>query len=455
MLPFVCILALVFGCSGEARSSRGIQVVLITLDTLRFDSFAGSNGRASVMPEVARWAEDATVFERFYAASASTQPSHASMFTGLHPWQHGMSRNGLQLIADHATVAERLRAAGFSTTAVVSSFPVSQRFGFAQGFDYYDDAFEAGTLRPGEWLKATREMGESEKAVKGEPFYSLGDTVTDKAIARIDAATGDRRFFWFHYFDPHSPYGDTGEDGEISPRDVLSVAKAGDDPTPALQRARRLYDADVAYLDRALGRLLRRIEEDAEDLETHVLLVADHGESFGEDGSVAHGRRLIASQIHVPCVLRSPKLEVGVRRDIAGSIDIAATLLSLAGVEVPEAGSGLGNGRDLTRPASERQRAFGMRRTYDKPFRDVRLDGSVHVLDDHLFFFVDAQGRIVRGNSKRVDPPSGPGPTIGDEQLERLRKLFAGFEEELARNGVEDRGDPAVEEGLRALGYLG
>ncbi len=437
----------------SACSPRQVRIVLITLDTLRYDSLAGSAQWPSTMPHLVRWAEEATLFERFFSATASTQPSHASMFTGLHPWQHGVSRNGLRLADEHQTVAETLRAAGFSTAAVVASFPLSRRFGFARGFDRFDDDFDAGKLSPGEWLRASRRVaveGSQPEAQLDDPFYSLADRVTERALGEIAAATGQRQFFWFHYFDPHSPYGDTGDGATTRPAEALRLARAGEDPAPAVRRARLLYDADVAFLDRALGRLLEGLEQGAAAYETHILLVSDHGESFGEEGSMAHGRRLIPSQIHVPCIIRSSRLDAGVRQDVAGSVDIAATLLSLAGLE-----TATGAARDLTASVPHRSRAVGMRRTYEEPFHDVRLDGSVHILDDHQFFLVAEDGGIYRGNSARVDPPTLPPAGLADDQARQLRAVFDGFEQELTASKAEKIEDPEVEEKLRALGYVG
>lgn len=437
----LAILALgLTGCFEDSRR-KGQRLVLITLDTLRYDSFAGAGDKPSTMPRLKRWAAEATVFERFYTATAATQPSHASMLTGLQPWQHGVTGNRLRLAEHHVTVAERLQEAGFATAAVVASLPVSRRFGFAQGFDHFSDELVTG--------EAPR--GEGEEHLE-EAFYSLADVVTDRALAQLDASTGRRQFFWFHYFDPHSPYGDTAGGSTIQPREVLELARAGKETGEVVSRAHRLYDADVAYLDDALSRLLERFEADSTDFETHVVITADHGESFGEDGSIAHGRRLIPSQLHVPCLIRSPRLAAGLRRDVAGSIDIAATLLALADLEeMPEPARPL-KSRDLSRP-DPRSRAFGMRRTWDKPHRDVRLDGTIHLLDSHLFFMVDEAGELHRGNGERL---LASGSTIlPDEEAQNLRQLFAAFEEILRNSAAESDDEPEIIEALRSLGYVG
>ena len=425
-----------------------VRLVLISLDTLRWDSFAGEGDRPTAMPRLAAWAAGGAVFQRFFAAAPSTQPSHASMLTGLHPWQHGVSKNGIRLADERDTVVEKLRAAGFSTSAVVASFPVSRSFGFAQGFDEFDDTFETGKVDSAYWRDAARSAGKKELAEQ-EPFYSLSESVAGRAVARIDAATADRQFFWFHFFDPHSPYGDAAGKNETSPNVVRQAVKAGKDPEPSLRLARRLYDADIGVLDEALERLLQRLAADEGRFETHVVVVSDHGEAFGEEGAVSHSRYLTYELVRVPLIVRSPRVAAGARSDVAGSVDVAPTLLALAGVEgeVP--------GRSLLTPPPEPTRALGMRREFPRPQKDLWIDGE-HELPRRLFFQVDENGRFFRGNAKDLAPPPGE-KKVSRQEGRDLRKLFKTLEKELreAQKSAATLDDPETRKKLKALGYAG
>ncbi len=436
-----CLVALAATACRPAEPSR-VRVVLITLDTLRYDSFAGSDQRASTMPRLQEWSRQAAIFDRFYSATSTTQPSHASKLTGLHPWQHGVARNGQNLGPDKVSVVETLRDAGFATAAVVASFPVSRAFGFDQGFDTFDDEFGRGRL--GGWVGG-EDQGEAAK----RPFYSLAERVTERAIAQVDRAVGDRQFFWFHYFDPHDPYGNTAGGELKGPVPLLRRAGRGEDVSEGVRRARELYDQDVAFLDRWLAELLARLEDDAKRFETHVVVVSDHGESFGEDGSLAHGTRLTRGQIHVPCLIRSPRLEPGHRQDIAGSVDIAATLLSLAGVdaELPQA-------RDLTAPAERPPRTFGMRRVHAQGARFQRLDGKRYAIDEPWFYAVLEDGVLYKGNSGRLDVPAAELAARSEGFEGRLKSLFRTFEETLEGSFQEVRLDQETFETLKALGYV-
>ncbi len=199
VLPLLASIA-VLGCPIDQKNPKSQRIVLITLDTLRYDA-AFTEQAETTMPNLRSWAKSATVFERFYSASASTQPSHASILTGLHPWEHGVTTNGTNLSTDFPTVPEKLQAAGFSTTAIVASFPLAARFGFNRGFDHFDDSFNEGIVR-GEWLRAAPDFSESNPP---PPFYSLSESIEHRALESLHAPAKDRQFFWFHFLTPTAP----------------------------------------------------------------------------------------------------------------------------------------------------------------------------------------------------------------------------------------------------------
>jgi arylsulfatase A-like enzyme len=361
------------------------------------------------------------------------------MLTSLHPWQHGIHRNGLILDQKHDTVAERLRAAGFHTAAVIASYPLSKDFGFDQGFDSYRQDFESGTVTS-DWLGA-----KSGEVSPGSAFYSRADRVVEKMWLEMEKAPeGKPQFLWTHFFDPHDPYGESTGENLIGPMSALQVAKKGGDPMPLVKRARRLYDADVRFLDSALAKLLERIEAETDDYETHVLIASDHGESFGEDGSMGHGSRLTSGQIHVPCLLKSQSLEPGVRSDIAGSIDIGRTIMSLAGLEVVSP-----HGRNLADPAGTRSQAFGMRRMYGAKATFPRLDGKAHPVAGELYYAVFRDGFINRGNRDQTLAP------ISDLiRADQLTGLFDTFSSEMSGIQPDEIQNSEARAKLRALGYL-
>lgn len=418
---------------------RKLRVVLVTLDTVRYDAFE-SGDRSTSLPNTMAYASQGSVFTRAYAASNVTQPTHASLFTSLHPWEHGVTRNGMVLGDEFETVAEVLHAAGFATGAVVASFPLRAGFGFAQGFDSYREVF-------GRELVAGMRHWEGVEVPAGA-FYSLADEVTEEALALLDDLGGNRQFFWFHFFDAHDPYGDTtGE--SLGLRSIYEARSEGDDRFhEALRQAAHLYRADLASLDQALGRLFERLESDAERIETHVVVTADHGENLGEHGHVGHGYCLEPQEIQVPLFIVSPRVPVGARVDVAGSIDVRPTLLSLAGVPV-----GGGRGRDLTLPApTGGDVAFGMQRSSPQLALGMPAGDSREERDPERFFAA-RRGAVYAGYAdelERVDGDRGEPPEPLARQLRILFRRFESSARDVSAGAVQDE---ETLEALQALGY--
>ncbi len=433
-LVAVLLGALGFGgpaCSGG--EAPRLRVVLVTLDTLRSDAFAEGEAGASELPQLAAYARGGAVFTRAYSASNATQPTHASLFTGLHPWEHGLTRNGMVLGDELSTVAERLREAGFATGAVVASFPLARRFGFAQGFDVYREVFSR-ELVPGlrRWEKAEVPAG---------AFYSLAAAVNDEAQSLLRELGGGRQFVWVHYFDAHDPYGDAGGDGGevVSHPDLLEARREGQAPLLGLLgRARELYRRDLASLDAELARFLAALDRDAARIETHVVVTADHGESFGEGRHVGHGESLGPQEMHVPLFIVSPRVGPGPRAEVAASIDVAATLLSLAGLPG-------GPGRDLTlAPGAEPWVAWGM--------ASSTANESPGGAPRARFFAAHASG-LWAGDETVVGAADGSAGAPPKALASALRLRFAAFEESARGAKASELADEPTREALRALGY--
>jgi arylsulfatase A-like enzyme len=424
-LPLVLTILLFVSCSCGQRD-RPTRLVLITIDTLRHDAFFGESGGPTPMPLTAAFAERGAVFESFYAATNVTQPTHATLFTGKHPWQHGVTRNGQILLEEQRTVAEELREAGFATGAVVASFPLAGRFGFAQGFAEYLEPFE---FELGDGVETWVDV-----PIDGSRFYSLADRISDGALDLIGRTTSPKQFFWFHYFDPHDPYGDTTEDPLPMAELVRSLAGRDADRAQQFRRAKLLYEDDVASLDAALGRLFEGLEADESRFDTHVVFTSDHGESFGERGGIGHGQQLTPAELRVPLFIVSPGVEPERRTDQAGSIDVMATLLALAGLDARSAA-----GRDLTASRSAgTSPVVGMRRSF--PNRRNR-------------FYAVVGGVIWSGNAKRVRDEGSRARGAGAEAPQNLAALFGGFERLLENAASVEAIDEEGRRALEALGY--
>jgi arylsulfatase len=343
----LCTVLWVVGCGGVAPANAP-DVVLVVVDTLRADHLGTYGFPHPTSPHLDRFAAGAVVFERALAASATTMPSHASLMTSRFVREHSVGWvNGATRLEGLETLASHFQAAGYATGAFVGNFGLRRASGLDAGFDVYDDAF------------STRELNRPDYYERRAP------ETTTRALAWLAAQREGPVFLFVHYQDPHGPY--TPPEAfaepfaalEATETLVLPVVEGGDDPggiphdqaLPGLARlgqyARR-YAGEIAYFDASFATLLEGLE--ARGRPNVTLVTADHGESFGEGGFyLNHGHATTWDQVHIPLLLRAPGLAAERRSDPVHHVDVAPTLLALAGLAVPEDARGLALGPYLAR----------------------------------------------------------------------------------------------------------
>jgi len=271
------------------RSEPKPSILLITLDTTRADAI-GPEAAGVETPAFNAIAARGRRFRQAYATVPETLPSHLSMLSGLYPGGHGVHENARYVPASLPLAAERLQQAGYRTSAVVSSFVLSRRFGLARGFDTYDDQL------PG---------GRNERSAR---------ETTDVAIAELARPLGAEaaRFLWVHYYDAHTPY--------VPPEPYRT------------RYASKPYLGEVAAMDEQLGRLVQAFERQAKD-PVAIAIVADHGEGLGDHGESQHGDLVYQSTMHVPLVLMGPGVDAGVSDTPVSTRRVFHTLMDWAGVD--------------------------------------------------------------------------------------------------------------------------
>lgn len=313
------------------------HVVLITVDTLRADH-CGAYGRPPLpTPAFDRIAAAGAVVERAYAPFGRTTQSLGSILTGLHPLRHGADGLGMPLPAENMTLAERFAAHGYRRGAFVSNLWIQPGRGFEQGFELFSNP-------PPRWER------DSAPEITAEAL----------AWARDAERSGEPIFLWVHYLDPHWPYeppepwakrADPDWNGSFDLFQQIGDRRADDHPdaptkgdvifaadrllTPReIEHVRRLYAAEVAATDAAVGTLLDGLQQAGILDDAVVVFTADHGESLGEHRYwFAHGEYLYDETLRVPLFVQAPGVPPGSR--LAGnalSMDIYPTLLALAGL---------------------------------------------------------------------------------------------------------------------------
>jgi arylsulfatase A-like enzyme/Tfp pilus assembly protein PilF len=407
------------------------NVLLVTFDTTRADHLGCYGNTRIRTPTLDRLAADGARFTRALSAAPITLPAHSTIMTGRYPIAHGVRDNGVFVLADEQlTLAEILRTHGYATAAAVGAFPVTARFGIAQGFDVFDDH-----------LAPLFEDYLGNRAVPKQRLFfdeRQAAQVNDAILPWLEEHAGRPFFAWVHYFDPHQPF------EPPPPFDQLYA----DDP----------YDGEIAYADASLDALLARLEHLGVMDRTLVIMTADHGEGLSEHNEMTHATLAYNSTLHVPLIIRAPVEGGGPRGTVVdervGTVDIVPTILDLLGIDPP---AGL-QGRSLV-PLWKGVRKDGTppRVVYAENLspRVTHGWGELRVLVDGGFKYIHGP----RPELYDLDADPGELHDLIAERPDDARRLRAALERFLETHATA--GASAIEEiddttrrRLEALGYL-
>ncbi len=304
LLPLAAAILLAAARHGPAPAKpapaapRGPDVVLVTIDTLRYDAVGFDGNRRVETPLLDRLAAAGRVFTDAHAHDVVTLPSHVNILTGLYPYQHGVRDNsGFTLGKGVPTLATYLRRAGYATGAFVGAYPLDKSFGLGRDFDVYDDRYPRGSS-PDEFVIAERR----------------GDRVVEPALRWWNGERGKKRFLWVHLYDPHAAY---------------------DPPEPFASRFKDApYLGEVSAVDAFLRPLLAPIL-DGREPPALVAVTADHGEALGDHGELTHGLFAYESTLKVPLALWGPGIAPARDPRPARHVDLCPTILAALGLPVP------------------------------------------------------------------------------------------------------------------------
>ncbi len=328
------------------------NILMVTLDTTRADRFGAYGNTTIDTRHFDTLAKEGALWTNAAAVAAVTGPSHASMFTGSGPWDHGVLLNGIPVPEDHPMISEVLHDRGWATGAFVSSYVLEGDKGFARGFQVYDDDF--GWLKGSSDLVAFRVWAMVKRHFSPDEELDRrgGDTV-DAALTWMKAQKG-ASYTWVHLFDAHGPYtppppfdtmyysGDKSDPSNTSMQPVKNVAgylKESLEGITDLNYVLAQYDGEISYADTQLGRLLDAVDT----RNTLVVVIADHGEQLGEhEVWFNHGDDVYETSVHVPFVMRWPGRVPADRRVVEPfeGGDLAPTVLEIVGVDRPASMTG-------------------------------------------------------------------------------------------------------------------
>jgi arylsulfatase A-like enzyme len=331
------------------RGRRRPNLVLISLDTTRPDHLGVYGYKRDTSPRIDELAERGVVFDRASSVSAYTLPSHATMFTGMHPLGHGVVHPGHALDADALPLLARLlHERGWATRAFTGGGYLSADYGFASGFSSYGQHDPMRGLTPLDRSWFSKQAG-------GPARLDATDAQNWPAVLAWITERRDVPFFVFLQTFAIHDYRPVG-----TQRGRFGGPAVGDGPIPLLplehqleepyavadlQPLVSLYDEAIAETDEQLGRLFDLLDELSLSEQTIVVITSDHGETIGEHGRgdigfVGHNFGLWEEQVAVPLILVAPGQAPARRSERVSIIDLAPTLLELLSLPIPAAMQG-------------------------------------------------------------------------------------------------------------------
>jgi arylsulfatase A-like enzyme len=415
---------------------------MIVVDTLRPDHVGAYGYGRDVSPAVDALADDSVRFERAYSVAPWTQPSVATMITGLYPSSHKVDRL-LRILPESAdTLAEVLGRAGYVTGSAVTHWLIGSEFGFDQGCDFF-----------------------LEGQARGGPHAVTSLAVSNEASQLLEVLARDERPFFLlvHLFDPHYAYTRHPEygfakasAGRLSGGERIEELRALKPPPDEEEKrfVRDLYDEEIRYTDTGIEKLLGALRRLGLYDDTLIVFAADHGEEFFERGWVGHTRTLYDELIRVPLLIRLPgSREAGRVVDEAVSlVSLMPSLLDLMGVD--RAGlSPQGPSFAPLLTGKGRYRLGALYSEVDRYSEGIGRNAASEGLVPREMILKHA---IVSGRFKLiVDRLSGERELYDLERDPQERENLAGREPEVVQTLAEQLAESAAEAGSRPLARVG
>jgi arylsulfatase A-like enzyme len=413
------------GCGGAASGLDHPNILLISVDTLRADHLGCYGYFRDTSPHIDALASESIVFERAYATMATTLPSHASMFTGRYPLEHGILANlvhGGRLFGwkkDMLSFAQVAKDEGYTTAGFIAAAPLKAATGISLGFDHWSEP---------------------------ELREYIAEEMIDQVVPWVEEHADERFFLFLHFYDPHWKH-------------------KPPEPYRSMREVNR-YCGEIRYTDAQLGVFFDKLDELGLFENTIVILVSDHGEGLNQHNWASHGL-VWEEQLRVPMMIRLP----GGRRGrgehparfepIVSLVDLFPTVMArMKPYRTPLALRFLeqATGVDVLDPTFASRPVFAQRTK-----REVAKDpGTMYALadEDWKYIYLPEQGDQLydrRGDPHELEDLAQARP---DETAGVRERLFATIDEQTRRGELLEAGDtsaldPEMLKQLQELGYLG
>jgi arylsulfatase A-like enzyme len=316
--------------SDPARRGRVKGVLLLTVDTLRYDHTSMGRYRIDTTPWLSSLAAEGVIFDQCHSPAPWTLPSMASLITGLSPLVHGAEVKELKMPSGAVALPQILQRHGYRTSAFYTHIFVSSKYGFDRGYDDYEE------------FDIVKSFAEGNQPIAEE--------VMERVFSWLDENYQRPFFLAVHLFDPHWDYappppydslydpdyqgGFSGTIGDINPfiHGFIQINPRD------LQHLTALYDGEVRYTDDQITRLFAKLKELGVYDEMLIVVSADHGEEFKDHGRLSHGYSVYQESIRIPLIVRFPGFfktpySPGARVSVPVTLtDIPPTILEVLGI---------------------------------------------------------------------------------------------------------------------------
>jgi arylsulfatase A-like enzyme len=317
------------------------NLIFISIDTLRADHLSCYSYNKLTTHNIDALAQKGVRFAQAYTSIPITLPSHSSMMTGLYPSSHGAINNGHYLMLNNLTLAEILKSNGFTTAAFISAFPLSAKFNFNQGFDYFNNDRRKWSLIVKIPLQSLSNIWILRFLVNFKIIDILptrNATEVNKAVCTWLNKNSKNPFFIFiHFWDPHIPY--------VAPRKYRKLSYHPN--TNWLEflksyyprKEEYAYNSEIAYVDNEIGKLISFLKGFGLLENSIIVFISDHGEGLDEHNYKGHTDRVYEEQLHVPLFIIYPSLipEGKVIKQTVNIVNIMPTILDMLKIPAPTA----------------------------------------------------------------------------------------------------------------------
>lgn len=475
------------------RQKTRPNVVLITMDTTRADHLSCYGYFRKTTPHLDKLAKESLLFRNAYTTDSWTLPAHASIFTGLYPSQHGAHGSmdvwiwdlGAKLSDQFTTLAEFLQKEDYRNAGVIGGPYCSSHFGLNQGFDYYNDNLI--NIKPDlDHFMLYKIIGKfiplKDLAFRyGYSGTRIASQMNDIVFKWLDKNYPHPFFLFVNYFDAHGPFDAPspydmlykGKNREIinNPKDgvrkinycerewaLIQSVLSGEHNLSDEEKEHLIsqYDGKISYLDFHMERLFQKLKDLKIYDQTMIIIVGDHGESFGEHRLMFHNLALYENLLRVPLIIKYPLSvqKTGIVEYQVSLVDILPEILFTLGIPIPDAIQGI--------PLHETGRkgivAENYRQRYFVNLSPLRFDRDLRTIIKGDLKYIWASN----GKNELFNLSKDPGelknvlavlPREGEEMQTALDNLLSSGTF-VVPEGKLPKMDKSMREKLRALGYV-